>query len=76
MKPDTRDKLAKVQNDWVTTVAQARQARQDAVMEALDEGDTKYAIAQAMGVRGPTVDSIIATATREPKAPERPQAER
>ena len=34
-------------------------------MESLAEGDTKYAIAQVMEVRGPTVDSIVATAKRE-----------
>ena len=65
MKQDTRDRLAKVQRDWVTRTAELRQARQDAVMEALGEGDTKYAIAKAMGVRAPIVDSIIVTATRE-----------
>lgn len=73
MRQDRKDKLAKVQHDWVTGTAELRQARTDAVMEAFDDGDTKYAIAQAMGVRGPTVDSIISTAKREPK---HPQAER
>ena len=72
MRQDRKDKLAKVQQDWVTGTAELRQARTDAVMEALADGDTKYAIAQALGVRGPTVDSIIATATQAPKQ----QAER
>ena len=34
-------------------------------MAALAAGNSKYAIAQAMGVRGPTVDSIIKTAKRD-----------
>jgi hypothetical protein len=34
-------------------------------MAAIAAGDSKYAIAQAMDVKGPTVDSIISAATRE-----------
>ena len=73
MRQDRKDRLAKVQQDWVTGIAELRQARTDEVMEALADGDTKYAIAQAMGVRGPTVDSIVKTATQAPK---QQQAER
>jgi DNA-binding NarL/FixJ family response regulator len=68
---DIRGELAKAQRDWATITIQFRQARQDIVMKALAAGWSKYAIAQAMGVKGPTVDSIISTARREPKADDR-----
>lgn len=42
-----------------------RRRRQAAVMAALAGGVNKYQIAKAMGVHGPTVDSIIKTAERE-----------
>lgn len=74
MEQDIRDELAAVQLDWETAIAEKRKRRQDVVMKALDAGCTKYAIAQAMGVRGPTVDSIIKTARREPAVPVTVQA--
>lgn len=41
---------------------EARNERRRAVMEAKAAGMTKYRIAQVMGVKGPTVDSIISSA--------------
>jgi DNA-binding NarL/FixJ family response regulator len=44
----------------------ARTERQDAVVRARAAGWSKYRIAAVLGVKGPTVDSIIAAAEREP----------
>jgi DNA-binding NarL/FixJ family response regulator len=49
----------------VEAVKEARIRRQNAVMRALELGLTKYRIAAVLGVRGPTVDSIISTAKRD-----------
>ena len=49
-------------------VVKAREAparRRKAVMLARDAGWSKYRIAAVLGVKGPTVDSIIASAERE-----------
>jgi DNA-directed RNA polymerase specialized sigma24 family protein len=49
-------------------VKKAREAplrRRKAVMAARDAGWSKYKIAATLGVKGPTVDSIIASAKRE-----------
>jgi DNA-directed RNA polymerase specialized sigma24 family protein len=49
-------------------VIKAREApdrRRKAVMLARDAGWSKYKIAATLGVKGPTVDSIIASAERE-----------
>ena len=49
-------------------VIKAREAparRRKAVMLARDAGWSKYRIAATLGVKGPTVDSIIASAERE-----------
>lgn len=49
-------------------VIKARQAparRRRAVVLARDAGWSKYRIAATLGVKGPTVDSIIASAERE-----------
>jgi hypothetical protein len=46
----------------VDTARQARFQRQEAVMKARAAGWSKYKIAATLGVKGPTVDSIIATA--------------
>lgn len=43
----------------------ARRRRQAAVMAARAAGWSKYRIASVLGVKGPTVDSIIAAAERE-----------
>ena len=49
-------------------VVKAREAparRRKAVMLARDAGWSKYRIAAVLGVKGPTVDSIIASAERK-----------
>lgn len=48
----------------VKAVTEARLRRQRAVMAARAAGWSKYRIAAVMGVKGPTVDSIIDTAER------------
>ena len=68
MDQDTRDELNAVQRRWLAGVAELRQARQDIVMRALAEGNSKYAIAKVLHVAGPTVDAIIKTAERDPAA--------
>lgn len=56
--------LAAAQND----VESAPVRRRKAVMQAHDELRwTKYRIAAALGVKGPTVDAIIRTGKREQK---------
>ena len=52
----------------VNTARQARTRRQTAVMQARTAGWSKYRIAAVLGVKGPTVDSIIASAEREDPA--------
>ena len=44
---------------------ETRRRRQAAVMQARAAGWSKYRIAAVLGVKGPTVDSIIASAERE-----------
>lgn len=49
-------------------VVKAREAsvrRREAVMLAREHGWSKYRIAATLGVKGPTVDSIIASAKRD-----------
>jgi DNA-binding NarL/FixJ family response regulator len=57
-------KLAETQAA-VIAARQARLARQEAVMEALAAGWSKYRIAATLDVKAPTVDSIIKAAERE-----------
>lgn len=49
----------------VDTAKQARIRRQEAVVNARDAGWSKYRIAQVLGVKGPTVDSILKAAESE-----------
>lgn len=49
----------------VVSAREARTERQEAVMAARAHGWSKYKIAAVLGVRGPTVDSIIASAERD-----------
>ncbi len=49
----------------VVAARESRVQRQQAVLRARDAGWSKYRIAAVLGVKGPTVDSIIATADRE-----------
>lgn len=44
---------------------EAKANRRKAVMLARQHGWTKYRIAAALGVKGPTVDSIIETAEKQ-----------
>lgn len=44
---------------------EAKANRRKIVMIAIDHGWTKYKIAAALDVKGPTVDSIIKTAEKE-----------
>jgi len=59
---EIRQKLADAQEAYAEGTRRLRLERQQAVMEAQAAGWSKYKIAAAMGVKGPTVDSIIATA--------------
>lgn len=49
----------------MATAEAIRRERQEAVAEALAAGWTKYKIAATLGVRGPTVDSIVKAINRE-----------
>ena len=54
--------------DAQAAVVKAREApaqRRRAVMLAREHGWSKYKIAATLGVKGPTVDSIISSAERE-----------
>lgn len=59
---EIRQKLADAQEAFSEGTRRLRLERQQAVMEARAVGWSKYKIAAAMGVKGPTVDAIIATA--------------
>ena len=56
--------LAEAQAD-VIKAREAPARRRKAVVLARDAGWSKYRIAAVLGVKGPTVDSIIASAERE-----------
>ena len=56
--------LAEAQAD-VIKAREAPARRRKAVMLAREHGWSKYRIAATLGVKGPTVDSIIASAERE-----------
>lgn len=60
---EVRRRLANAQEAFRDGTRRLRLERQQAVMEARAAGWSKYKIAAAMGIKGPTVDSIIATAT-------------
>ena len=60
-----RQRLARAQKAFADGTRKLRAERQQAVKEALGAGWTKYKIAATMGVRGPTLDSIIKAAERE-----------
>jgi len=49
----------------VTKAREAPARRRKAVMLARDHGWSKYRIAAVLGVKGPTVDSIIKSAERD-----------
>jgi DNA-directed RNA polymerase specialized sigma24 family protein len=56
--------LAEAQAD-VVKAREAAARRRKAVMLAREHGWSKYRIAATLGVKGPTVDSIIASAERD-----------
>jgi DNA-directed RNA polymerase specialized sigma24 family protein len=56
--------LTEAQAD-VIKAREATDRRRKAVVLARDAGWSKYRIAGVLGVKGPTVDSIIASAERE-----------
>ena len=59
--------LAQAQAD-VIKAREAPARRRRAVVLARDAGWSKYRIAATLGVKGPTVDSIIESAERETRA--------
>lgn len=61
---EIRRRLIEAQDAFRDGTRKLRLERMQAVMEAREAGWTKYKIAAAMGIKGPTVDSIIATAER------------
>jgi hypothetical protein len=60
---EIRARLKEAQDAVLADEAKAN--RRKIVMIAIDHGWTKYKIAAALGVKGPTVDSIIKTAEKE-----------
>lgn len=60
---EIRAKLKEAQDAVLADEAKAN--RRKMVVTALEHGWTKYKIAAALGVKGPTVDSIIKTAEKE-----------
>ena len=62
---DIERRLAETQEAFKAGTRELRLKRQQAVMEALAAGLSKYRIAATMRIKGPTVDSIIEAATRE-----------
>jgi DNA-directed RNA polymerase specialized sigma24 family protein len=61
---DIERELTEAQAD-VTKARSAPRRRRKAVMLARSEGWSKYKIAATLGVKAPTVDSIIEAAERE-----------
>ena len=61
---DIERDLTETQQAFTAGTTQLRLARQQAVMRALAAGRSKYRIAQVLGVKGSTVDSIIESAER------------
>ena len=64
---DIERELTEAQAD-VVKAREAPARRRGAVMLAREHGWSKYRIAATLGVKGPTVDSIIASAKREAQA--------
>lgn len=57
-------RLAEAQQAFIDGTRKLCLERQQAVVEARAAGWSKYKIAATMGIKGPTVDSIIETAER------------
>jgi len=62
---DIERRLVEAQEAFAAGTRRLRLERQQAVMEARAAGLSKYRIAAVMGIKGPTVDSIIDAAERE-----------
>lgn len=62
--PEIERELAEVQAEFEEATRRVRLKRQAAVKRARDAGLSKYRIAAVMGIKGPTVDSIISSAER------------
>jgi DNA-directed RNA polymerase specialized sigma24 family protein len=62
--------LADAQAAFLAGTRELRKRRQDAVMAARAVEMSKYKIAAVMGIKGPTVDSIISAAKREAESDE------
>lgn len=62
--PEIERDLAEKQAEFKEGTRRLRIARQEAVKRAQDAGLSKYRIAAVMGVKGPTVDSIIEATER------------
>lgn len=62
--PEIERDLAEKQAEFKEGTRRLRLARKEAVKRAQDAGLSKYRIAAVMGVKGPTVDSIISSAER------------
>jgi len=57
--------LTEAQEEFTRLTTRVRLRRQAAVMSARRAGWSKYRIAATLGVKGSTVDSIIASAEKE-----------
>jgi len=64
---DIERRLAEAQQAFAEGTTRLRLQRQQAVMEALAAGKSKYRIAQVLNVKGSTIDSIIESVERERK---------
>jgi DNA-directed RNA polymerase specialized sigma24 family protein len=60
--------LVEVQAEFAAETRRLRLKRQAAVVAARTAGLSKYRIAALMGLKGPTIDSIIASAERDDPA--------
>ena len=56
--------LSEAQAEFDQETRRVRLRRQAAVKQAREAGWSKYKIAATMGIKGPTVDSIISSAER------------
>jgi DNA-directed RNA polymerase specialized sigma24 family protein len=62
---DIGRRLADAQKAFAEGTRKLRLERKQAILEAREAGWSKYKIAARMGIKGPTVDSIIASAGQE-----------
>lgn len=62
---DSEIERALIAAQAAVTADEARKHRRNVVMQAVAAGWSKYRIAATLGVKGPTVTAIIASAERE-----------